>query len=120
MKIQRSNVPCGECHACCYADAISLHPEYGDNPTQYITVPHALKEIADQGVLMLAHKPDLTCVYLDSSGCTIHDRAPALCREFDCRSILKKVGLTKARKLVKKGVLRQAIINRALILLQKV
>lgn len=119
MKIQRSNVPCGECHACCYADAISLHPEYGDNPTQYITVPHALKELADQGVLMLTHKPDLTCVYLDSNGCTIHDRAPALCREFDCRNILKKVGLTKARKLVKKGVLRQAIINRALILLQK-
>jgi Fe-S-cluster containining protein len=24
------------------------------------------------------------CFYLGPTGCTIHDRAPALCREFDC------------------------------------
>ena len=27
----------------------------------------------------------LSCVYLGDAGCTIHERAPYVCRKFDCR-----------------------------------
>jgi Fe-S-cluster containining protein len=30
------------------------------------------------------------CVYLEPHGCSIYDKRPAACREFDCRSFLKK------------------------------
>ena len=32
-------VPCGGCNECCRGDALSLHPEAGDDETQYVTEP---------------------------------------------------------------------------------
>jgi uncharacterized protein len=37
--------------------------------------------------LALKRKANGDCYYLGPTGCTIHDRAPALCREFDCRTL---------------------------------
>lgn len=40
---------------------------------------------------MLAHKANGECVYLGKKGCTIHDRAPIVCKAFDCRRWLKAI-----------------------------
>jgi Fe-S-cluster containining protein len=34
---------------------------------------------------ILKRRPNGDCVYLGENGCTIHDRAPTVCRVFDCR-----------------------------------
>ena len=75
-------VPCGKCVACCQGDAIILHPEDGDDVSLYKTEVH-------DGRLMLAHKYNKDCYYLDrKKGCTIHNYRPLVCREFDCAVIM--------------------------------
>lgn len=117
MSIKSALVPCNGCTLCCRGDAISIHPELGDDASQYQTVPHAIPSLAAKGVRMLAHKADLSCVYLTNYGCSIHGRAPALCREFDCRRLVKQMGYTKARKAVKKGVLSAGLLRRGMELI---
>lgn len=116
--IHNASVPCNGCTLCCRGDAISIHPELGDDASQYQTVPHFIPELAAKGTLMLAHKPDRSCVYLGAGGCSIHGSAPALCREFDCRQLVRRLGYTKARKAVKKGMLSAGAIRRGFELLQ--
>ena len=86
-------VPCNGCTLCCQGDAIRLTEE--DNPDEYMTEPHPYIK----GALMLAHKPNGDCVYLNDSGCSIHERAPSLCRSADCRSIAFNYDFTTAMKL---------------------
>lgn len=117
--IHNVSVPCDGCTLCCRGDAISIHPELGDDASQYQTVPHFIPELAAKGILMLAHKPDHSCVYLGERGCTIHGKAPALCREFDCRGLVRKLGYTNARKAVKKGALSAGVVRRGIELLKE-
>lgn len=112
-----NSVPCNGCTLCCRGDAISVSAEYGDDVDQYQTVRHAYPELAAHGGRMLAHKPDGSCVYLGSGGCTIHGRAPLLCREFDCRKLVKRLGYTKSRKLVRKGMLTAGVLQRGMELI---
>ena len=86
-------VPCNGCTLCCRGDAVRLLP--ADDPSLYKTEPHW--KDADQ--LMLAHKPNGDCWYLDDSGCTIHDTSPTMCKKMDCRTIAARVGFTHARVL---------------------
>lgn len=86
-------VPCNGCTLCCQNDCIRLLP--GDDISIYQTQPHPYLS----GALMIAHKPQGSCVYLGASGCTIHDTKPQMCREMDCREISKKITYTQARKL---------------------
>jgi Fe-S-cluster containining protein len=92
-KISFRFVPCNGCTLCCQDDAIRLTGE--DNPDDYITETHPYIT----GALMLAHKPNGDCIYLDETGCSIHDRAPSLCRSADCRSIAHKYDFDTAIKL---------------------
>lgn len=108
MKHQRAQVPCNGCRLCCQGDSIVLHPELGDIPEKYQTEP--FPAYGPKG-LMLAHKPNGECIYLGESGCTIHDRAPAICREFDCRRFAEGMSYTKARKYVSKGMVRVEVIH---------
>lgn len=81
-EVKTVNVPCGNCTICCQRDTTYLHPELGDDPEMYQT------EIRQRRV-MLAHKKNGDCIYLDrDTGCTIYERRPAICRELDCRLIL--------------------------------
>jgi hypothetical protein len=48
---------------------------------------------------MIAHKPNGDCIYLDEQGCSIHDRAPSLCRSADCRSLAVKIDFETAKLL---------------------
>jgi hypothetical protein len=92
-KIKTTFVPCNGCTLCCQGDAIRLTEE--DNPDEYLTEPHPYIP----GALMLAHKPNGDCIYLVESGCSIHDRAPSLCRSADCRSIAIKYDFNTAMQL---------------------
>lgn len=102
------SVPCGSCSLCCQKDMVLIHPELGDDPAQYLTKAAPGRP----GALMLQHKQNGDCIYLGDSGCTIHARRPAICREFDCRVFAKALGYTKSRKLVKQGRLRADVIRR--------
>lgn len=80
-------VPCGTCTLCCQQEAIFLHPDEGDNLDNYewITVPHPLK--AGQLAIMIAPRENgsTVCRYLGPFGCSIWNKRPLICREFDCR-----------------------------------
>jgi uncharacterized protein len=73
-----ANVPCNGCTACCRHEAILLLPEHGDRIEDY-----DYEMVGSIAVVRL--KPNGDCVYLGEHGCTIHDRAPVICRAFDCR-----------------------------------
>jgi len=94
MKKPKFNfVPCNGCTLCCHGDAIRLTEE--DNAADYLTEPHPYIPSA----LMLAHKQNGDCIYLNEKGCSIHDRAPSLCRSADCRSIALKYNFDTAMQL---------------------
>lgn len=105
-------VPCGGCTRCCHNDAVRLLPN--DEPSQYQTQPHPYMK----GALMLAHAPNGDCVYLGPQGCTIHATKPQMCREMDCRRIVKAITWTQARKLDARGALRMDIWKRGKELLR--
>jgi len=86
-------VPCNGCTLCCQGDAIRLTED--DKPEDYITEPHPYIDDAR----MLAHKDNGDCIYLGDTGCTIHDRAPLLCRSADCRSIALKYDFNTVMQL---------------------
>ena len=86
-------VPCDGCTLCCQGDAVRLEEE--DLDGEYETEPHP----SIQGALMLAHKPDGECVYLDKNRCSIHDHAPSLCRMADCRSLAMRYDFETAMRL---------------------
>jgi hypothetical protein len=77
----RPNVPCGSCRACCRHEYVVLFPEYGDDPKCFDHVP-----LPGTDLLILRQLANGDCVYLGEGGCTIHERAPAVCRRFDCRT----------------------------------
>lgn len=107
-----SEVPCNGCTLCCQGDAIRLLPE--DDPTAYLTEPHPYIP----GALMLAHKPNGECIYVDGAGCSIHDRAPSLCRSADCRSLALQLGFDEARRLHMMGRLDLRVWDQGQKLLQ--
>ena len=108
--LARANVPCGGCRACCRNDRIILHPEHGDDPASFEIEP-TWNPLTNRPALMLKHKPNGDCIYLGEEGCTIHDRAPAICREFDCRRFFMKFSRAERRAGVSRGLLTKAILD---------
>lgn len=87
-------VPCGACQACCKRQLIILEPE--DDPFAYdcdvIRGPNGLLH-------SVKHKANGDCIYLGQMGCTIHGRAPAICRQFDCRDVAAGANRAKRKSL---------------------
>jgi hypothetical protein len=92
-KYSIKQVPCNGCTLCCQGDAVRL--EKDDSPSEFKTEPH----LFILGALMLAHKPNGECTYLLKDGCSIHERAPSLCRIADCRSLALRFDYTTAMQL---------------------
>lgn len=90
-------VPCNGCTLCCQGDAVRLEPE--DLDAGYQSEPHPYIP----GALMIAHKANGECVYLDGQGCRIHDHVPSLCRIADCRSVALKFDFENAMRLHRLG-----------------
>ena len=104
-RIIEHSVPCDGCVVCCQSDAVFIHPELGDRAADYQTEAY-------MGRLILAHKPNGDCVYLTATGCGIHARRPAICRELDCAIWLKHDPAYIAH-LLTQGMLRPEIIAAA-------
>lgn len=106
----RATVPCGSCRLCCINAAIVLHPQCGDIVETYERRATA-HPLTGETVFMLKHKPNGDCVYLGPDGCTIHDRAPAICKEFDCRRAFLKFRRHERKQLVRSGAVDQATFD---------
>lgn len=87
------SVPCNGCTRCCHNDAVRILPH--EDASKWRTVPHDYRKDA----LMLAHKPNGDCVYLDATGCSIQSDKPQMCREMDCRNLARALTFTQARKI---------------------
>jgi uncharacterized protein len=110
VNVLRASVPCNGCRACCHGDLIVLHPENGDDPSAYETEPFS-HPLTGKPCLALKHKHNGECVYLGPEGCTIHDRAPVICREFDCRRMYLSVPRAERRRLISAGVLDKEVLE---------
>jgi len=114
MLTKRQKVNCDGCTRCCQGfQQIMLKPE--DNPDLYQTA-ETISALTGETGLALAQKPNGDCVYLGEEGCTIYDRAPAICRHFDCRQMaaLLRSKMTRAefRRVVRAetaGVLKRGV-----------
>ena len=106
MYIPPRRVPCGTCTACCETERVYMHPECGDDPTEYLT-----QWIGHRIALAQAENGD--CIYLvRGKGCTIHDRRPSMCRGFDCRTLLR-LSDEEIDAHIAAGVLSHAVIDAA-------
>jgi Fe-S-cluster containining protein len=110
---QRANVPCNGCSACCKSMVLIL-PEKGDRIDDYQHVPANLTgpllEKYGQFRRALAQKPNGDCVYLGEKGCTIYDRAPQMCKQFDCRKWIGR--MSNRERLITK---RSSEMNRKIV-----
>lgn len=89
---------------------VPLHPERGDNPAEYDTA--MCYTPGKEPYLILNRKDNGDCVYLDANGCTIHDRAPWVCRTFDCRELFKASDRIGRRRAIKNRDVTKEIFDR--------
>jgi hypothetical protein len=81
-------VPCGECNACCRSSLfIHIRPEETDtlahiDPRLLFPAPGA-----PPGHQLLGYDRQGRCPMLNSDGCSIYERRPRTCRDFDCRTV---------------------------------
>lgn len=100
-------VPCNGCKACCKKELIVLKPERGDDHRTY-DVQLIEDPFSGRMVHALKHQANGDCIYLGMHGCTIHGRAPAICREFDCRR-----WYVNAHHLMKKHPINKEMVTAA-------
>lgn len=103
------SVPCNGCVACCKS-AVALYPENGDDPKAYESEVF-INPLTHAPGFKLKQRPNGECVYLGPEGCTIHDRAPSICRNFDCRVWYKRFPRKERRKLSASGALDWRILD---------
>lgn len=96
---QSAHVECGSCSLCCWNAAIILVD--GDEDW-YEKEQCGTRTDDGRPVYMLKRKPNGACVYLDDAGkCTIHGRAPLICRQFSCVEAFQFYTAQERRQLVK-------------------
>ena len=92
---RRSSVPCNGCRVCRQKELVALFPDRGDVVADYETTQLTLENGSTLDIV--AQKPNGDCVYLGDQGCTIYDRAPAICRAFDCRKYFVSLSRNERR-----------------------
>ena len=103
-------VPCGKCHLCCQNTAVVLLE--CDDASSYEYEMRA-------GMRMLKVKQDGDCFYLGLCGCAIHDRAPYMCRIFDCREQHRMYSKEQREKLLRQGMLSRDVLRSGAILIHQ-
>jgi Fe-S-cluster containining protein len=111
----RNVVPCGDCHLCCRMMTPVL-PERGDDPLQYDTA--LCLTPGKEPYLILNRQNNGDCIYLGEHGCTIHARAPWVCRTFDCRALFKASDRAGRKQAIKRGDMSKEIFDRGRELLK--
>ena len=78
--LESAEVRCDNCEACCYRLEVMLISETG--------VPHYYIEQNEAGSSVMSRLEDGWCVALDRTTmkCTIYDKRPWVCREFEMGS----------------------------------
>ena len=76
----------------------------GDDPEQYDTEPITIN---GRQIFVLRRQPNGDCIYLDG-GCTIHDRAPTVCRVYDCAAAYRMWGHHEAKQRMPRKILKRA------------
>ena len=113
-RMERAKVPCNGCTICCKNDLLILHPECGDDPSQYETM-ECINPVTGKPALALKHKQEGGCIYLGQNGCTIHERAPAICKEFDCRRfyqrLVEQTTRNQRQKLISSGMISKQLLR---------
>jgi len=107
----KTEVPCHGCTACCASNqSLFLHPDQGDDVESY---QHRVvtDRVTGNPVFLLATTTSGECVYLGSSGCSIYERRPLLCRSFDCRQYYLILPRRDRDNLVKLGLSSRAVFN---------
>lgn len=100
-----AKVPCNGCTICCQGDLIiiekqemrngAVRMDIRDDASEYLT------QTMSNGDVVLQHQKNGDCIYLDrKKGCTIHDRRPLVCREFDCARLVKTFTRRSRQRLV--------------------
>lgn len=102
-----TDVPCNGCTLCCHYGLIFLDP-LRDDVSAYDTEMH-VNPATGHSSPALKHKPGGGCIYLGDSGCTIHERAPAVCKDFDCRLYYRSLTREVRRKAT--GIHRDVLIK---------
>ena len=108
--VKTANAPCNGCRACCMGDAIYLHLECGDRPEDYETEQEK-NPLTGETQYILKHKDNNECIYLGPAGCTIYDRRPAICREFDCRKLFLSFTRQQRRLMVRMGAFSKEVLE---------
>lgn len=107
-----ANVPCNGCTSCCRNDLVFIHPECGDVASEYLTMTmrHPITKAVEQA---LQHDKNTgSCIYLGETGCTIHERRPSMCREFDCRRFfLGFKDRAERRRAVRSGMISNDVLK---------
>lgn len=85
---------CGGCTLCCKRSIVALIPDLDEPASTYET-----DKIAS--VHVLKHKENGDCIYLGPGGCTIYERRPAVCREFDCRGLARRYSMKQWKIIAK-------------------
>lgn len=110
----RRKVSCNGCTICCKNDMIFLHPEHGDKKEDYEVEP-AINPITEEKGFALKKKKNGDCIYLCENWCSIHDKSPIICQEFDCgdfyRGFIERTSRSERRRLVKCGFISKALLN---------
>lgn len=96
-------VPCDGCTACCRGrELIPIVEEDGDH-RKWRTF-ETRDPLTGTTINALQFRPDGACTYFDDfKGCTIYERRPTICRSFDCRRMVRMLGLLEAAKLAAHG-----------------
>lgn len=87
-----------------------VQPDKGDDPSKYQTAVCYTPGKAPY--LIIDRHANGDCVYLGAHGCTIWDRAPVVCREFDCRASFKNSDRAGRRLAIKRGDMSKEIFER--------
>ena len=111
-------VPCGTCQLCCKGfSAVIIMPDHGDDPALYQTFKLPMPGM--EGSDFLQWKENGDCIHLTPEGCAVHDRAPFMCRIFDCRDQHAMYPKRQREMLVKKGMLKREVLRRGAILIHQ-
>jgi hypothetical protein len=91
-------------------------PERGDDPSQYKTA--MCYTPGKKPYLILDRLPNGDCFYLGPDGCTIWERAPWTCKDFDCRMVFKNSDRIGRKIAIKRGDMSKEIFDRGRELLK--
>jgi|KBSMisStandDraft_5_1062788.scaffolds.fasta_scaffold2023719_2 Fe-S-cluster containining protein len=133
---------CGACTACCRHTFIALRPPDRLGDFDYVLAPatpelaagmpadallpieelknapsELLKQAQDMGarffVAGLDQRENGDCVYLGSEGCSIYERRPTVCRQFDCRTEFLAKTRNERRDSIKSGMIPREVYEAA-------